>query len=92
MRIFVDGNLEKEAARDEEPDQPGSPLCIGGQFQNGSHPFSGILDEVGLFEVALTEEDVLFIKDNGLEETVGSAAVSPLSKTAVTWAKIKRAD
>lgn len=89
MRIYVDSILEQEGARNEEPDQPGSPLAIGGQFEAGSSPFSGTLDEIAIFNIALDIEDIENIMNLGLEEAVGVSAVSASDKLATTWADVK---
>lgn len=89
MRIYVDGVLERESVRDEEPDQPGSPLAIGGQFEAGSYPFSGVLDELAILKVVLDQEDIENIRDKGLEEVVGLVAVYYAGKLAASWARVK---
>ncbi len=47
----------------------------------------GIIDDVGIFNVALTENDMDTIMENGLEE---AAAVDVVGKLTTTWANIKR--
>jgi hypothetical protein len=89
MKLYVDGNLEQERPRNEDPDKPGAPLAIGGQFESGSYPFSGTLDEIALFKVALDQEDIESIMNLGLEEAIGVSAVSASGKVAVTWADAK---
>ena len=89
MKIYVDGALERESPRNEEPDQPGSPLAIGGQFESGSNPFSGTLDEIALFNTALDQDDIGNIMNLGLEEAIGVSAVSASGKIATTWANVK---
>jgi hypothetical protein len=44
---------------------------------------------VAIFNVALGENDIKKIMDDGLEETVGLTAVSPAGKLTATWAQIK---
>ncbi len=47
------------------------------------------LDDVGLFNVALEEEDIVEIKEKGLKEATGATPVSPLDTLVSTWGKIK---
>ena len=47
---------------------------------------SGILDEVGVFNVPLSESDLNNVMKNGLE---GAADVSPVGKLATTWGDVK---
>ena len=58
---------------------------IGGR--QGSS-YTGIINEVGVFEAALSDEDLTEIMENGLEIT--AFAVHPSEKMTTTWGKIKR--
>jgi len=51
----------------------------------GRH-FDGLIDDAGLFNIALSEDDIQDLMDNG----IGGSAVSPSGKLASTWAKIKK--
>jgi len=61
----------------------------------GVHPddlgaaFDGFIDEVALFNAALTQEDVQAIMNEGLEEATGLLAVSSEGKLATTWGNIR---
>lgn len=48
--------------------------------------FNGYVDEIAIFNVALSEEDINEIIDNGLK---GILAVDPKGKVTTTWADIK---
>jgi len=50
--------------------------------------FRGIIDEVGIFNVVLSEDDIENIMNNGLANAV--TAVSPSGKLATTWGGIKQ--
>ena len=47
----------------------------------------GIIDDVGLFNVALTADDIKTVMNEGLEV---SLSVSPLSKLAITWGELRK--
>ena len=49
-----------------------------------------IVDEVGLFNVALAEDDIKNIMTKGLSRAMGITAVEPSNKLAQTWGAIKR--
>ena len=51
--------------------------------------FNGLIDDIGIFNVALTEDDVRNIMKNGIGKAIGIAAVSPSAKLATTWSNIK---
>ncbi|MDE0187440.1 MAG: LamG domain-containing protein [Candidatus Poribacteria bacterium] len=57
---------------------------IGGRLGSS---FEGFVDEVGLFEAVLSQDDIKRIMDNGLQG--GVFAVLPTSKLAVSWGKMK---
>ena len=59
---------------------------IGGWTDNTSETLDGMLSEVALFSVALSEEDINTLMDQGLSSL---AAVEPADKLATTWADIK---
>lgn len=48
-----------------------------------------VVDEVGLFNVALTKDDIKNIVTKGLSRALGITAVSPTGKLAQTWGSIK---
>jgi hypothetical protein len=52
--------------------------------------FDGILDEVAVFNVALSENEIGSVMTNGLEKATGMTAVSPKGKLTTTWGDIKQ--
>jgi hypothetical protein len=50
---------------------------------------AGAIDEVGIFDVILEEEDILDIMTNGLDSAVGLLPVSPSGRLTSTWGRIK---
>ena len=61
-------------------------LHIGKPNNTDAYYIQGIIDEVAIFNVALTEDDINAIMTKGLE---GAAAVSPADKLATAWGVIK---
>ena len=59
---------------------------IGGWTNNTSETLDGMLAQVALFSVALAEEDINTLMEEGLSSL---AAVEPSNKLATTWANIK---
>ena len=86
-------NMEQFNLKEDEPtakpDFRTSPQNwnIGGR--QGSS-YTGIIDEVGVFKEALSDEDLREIMENGLEKT--AFAVHPSEKLTTTWGKIKEKD
>lgn len=72
------------------------PFMIGAQLigpqhagQKPSHGIAGLMDEVGLFNIALSEEEIGSIVRRGLGQYL---SVDSQKKLATTWSKIKVRD
>ncbi|MBM3236206.1 LamG domain-containing protein [Candidatus Poribacteria bacterium] len=70
-----------------DPKASGLNLLIGDGYAG---KFRGIIDEVAIFNVVLTENDIKSIMTNGLERAIGLTAVSPSGKLATTWGDLKQ--
>jgi len=81
LKMYVDGVLEGTQQKNLEPATNNSPLQMG--------MVSGLVDELGMFNVALEEEDIIGIRDEGLSEVLAPSAVSPSGKLSATWAGVK---
>ena len=87
IQAWVNGVMEGQTGEQGEPDHPEEePLRIGAV--NGI-PVKGIIDEVALFSVALEEEDIQEIMNNGLAEALQILAVESTGKLAITWGGLK---
>ena len=76
MKIYVNGEFDTQQARGPQNTDTVTPVFIGARMTGGapSNFFSGVLDEVALFNVALTEEQIRGVM-NGL---TSSKAGSPI--------------
>ena len=85
--IYVDGiEVGKQAYAKPSLDAAPSRMRIG-DGSDGGHQCGGILDDVGLFNVPLSEPDINTIMSKGLEQFVQD--VAPVGKLATTWGKLK---
>ncbi len=87
MYLYIDGEFDAEKATDAEPVFHDDPLVIGGDDRGAGVQVQGFVDEVGLFNRALSEEDVQTIMNDGLE---AATAVSVAGKLTTTWGNIRR--
>ena len=62
-------------------------IYIGTSWNNDKH--KGLIDDVALFNVALSEGDIQDILKNGLDKSLSLFAVFPSGKFTTTWANIK---
>lgn len=92
IRLYVDGDLDAEMANSQEPVANDGPLVIGADevAAGGNENINGAVDDVGLFNEALDENDIQSIMTKGLVNALGITAVSPSKKLTTTWAEIKR--
>jgi hypothetical protein len=60
MKIYVNGEFDAEQERGPQNTDRATPVLIGARFTNSepSEFFNGVLDEVALFNVALTERQI----------------------------------
>ena len=86
VNVYVDGELEASNAA-------AGPFIAGpkyiGSRDDKQEAFTGLIDEIAFFNVALSEVDVKAIADSGLSVALGFAAVSPQAKLTTAWAKLK---
>lgn len=73
LRIYVDGVMEAEV-ESAGPDASQGDLTIGASL-DGMFPTKGVIDDVGLFNVALGEDDIKEIMTGGLGPALGMGAV-----------------
>ena len=85
IRAYVDGRMEGETRLKDVPDTNDEPLVIGAITPEVNF-FTGIIDEVGLFNIALTEDNLKMILKMGLNRALG---VSRSEKLTTTWLAIK---
>ncbi len=90
LATFFDGVLLKADAY-SEPSQDANPAkTVIGDGSASGHQLEGLLDEVALFSVELTEDQIVEIMNDGLEAATGlSKAVDPSGKAATTWGRLR---
>ena len=64
-----------------------SPLWIGELNAGRNFAWNGILDDVAMWNRALSEKDIQSVMNKGLQLLL---AVDPINKLAVTWAEFKK--
>lgn len=89
LRLYVNGELDGEMPRNATPDTNDAPLTMGAGGETGDSPFTGTLDDVGLFDVALAQDDIKEIMAKGLKEILFELPVSPSGKLISIWGHIK---
>ena len=82
-RIYIDGELDNEKRLEGDPRTTTVPVEIS------DRRFRGIIDEVFIGSVAISENDVSRTVEDGIESFI-LTAVEPALKLATTWASLKR--
>jgi hypothetical protein len=86
IRIYENGTDIGGANVGGPPPRNDSPVNIGGWTNNNSETLNGILYDVAIFDVALSEADINELMDDGIKTLL---PVEPLDKLATTWGSIK---
>ena len=86
VKVYVDGELE--ASNPAAGPFRAGPKYIGSR-DDKQEAFTGLIDEIAFFNVALSEDDVKSVADSGLSVALGFAAVSPKAKLTTAWGKLK---
>lgn len=90
IKTYVDGKKNEEKELSLEGDFSNSySLKIGKHQSADSRFFEGLIDEVVIFNKALTKDDINNIMTKGLDEALNIRAVSPAGKLATAWGVIK---
>ncbi|MEO2003179.1 MAG: LamG domain-containing protein, partial [Candidatus Poribacteria bacterium] len=88
LKVYVNGLLVGQSTRPGDIGAGGGVVEIG-RWGGGSF-FVGIIDEVAIFNVALEEEDIAAIAENGLQAALGGLSIDPTGHLATAWAVLKR--
>jgi hypothetical protein len=88
FRMYLNGVLEGTTQLAIEPDNNTNPFSIGAH-PTGGNVVNGLVDEVALFSVALEEEDIQAIMNEGLEKALSLTAVSSKGKLTTVWGQVK---
>lgn len=90
VMAYIDGQVMAEAGGLSDPiADSGIDVHIGTSTYAFSDALKGVLDEVAIFNKALTESEIQEIMADGLEKATGILAVAPAGKLASTWGSIK---
>ena len=88
--LYINGQQEFTVSHSGSFTDDNNPIIIGAATNDSgasfAEHFDGIIDEVAIFNVALSDSDIKAIVSAGLEKTT---AVSASGKLANTWAGIK---
>jgi hypothetical protein len=88
--IYIDGERAGSTNNPYAPDPGNDDLSIGGCNEFANEYFVGLIDEVGIFNVALEDGDIKSIMEKGLRVALsGGSAVFSADRLAATWGNIK---
>ena len=86
LKLYVNGTQVATSGFTEEVSNSNNPWYIG---YKPSHKIAGLMDEVAVFNLALSADDIKTIMDEGLERVLGITAVDPSGKLAASWGSVK---
>ena len=85
FKLYLNGAVDAESTPGTEPDNHENFLYIGG-CDVGGYWMTGTIDELALFDRALSEAEVSELMEDGLSVALD---VTPGSKLVTTWSHIK---
>lgn len=92
LKIYFDGKQVAEQSVNV-PNHGSSAFKVNiggcGVFDGTGNFFTGAIDDVGIFHVALEEDDIKTIINDGLGKALGVTPVEPSGKLTVIWATLK---
>jgi len=98
MKIYVNGEFDAEQDRGAQNTDTATPVLIGARMTGGapSEYFRGVLDEVALFNVALTEEEIKSVMtglafSEAMHPTPGDGATDVRCDTSLGWTPVDTA-
>ena len=85
LSIFVDGKMESEQGQEGKITESDWPIIIG-SYAGLGYKSNAIIDELAVFNVALSKDDINLLVKDGLDKI---ATVSAKRKLTATWGAIK---
>ena len=87
--LYVDG--EQVATRSSVGPPPTNDIDLRfGSYQGSSGGMDGMIDDTAIFTIDLTPEEIMTIKENGLEVAMNmQRAVKPSGKLSICWGYVK---
>ena len=88
IKLYINGVEETATAHPDKAvlDDNKSPLWIGELNAGRNFAWNGILDDVAMWNRALSEKEIQSVMNKGLQLLL---AVDPIDKLVVTWAELK---
>lgn len=86
-KIYIDGKVVQEGNVPGKLKANDDPLRIAQDCDRPNNVFAGMIDEVRLWNRALSDRDINTFKDQGVD---GALAVTPFEKLSTTWGYLKQ--
>ncbi|MCG9129121.1 LamG domain-containing protein [Candidatus Poribacteria bacterium] len=86
LMLYVDGEFVADKDVGKPDDKDNSDIRLA-SWRDPGWTFTGVLDEVAVFNTPLADKDLTHIMDNGLEEAL---SVSSEGKLTTTWGNLKK--
>ena len=87
VKLYINGELEASGPHpDQAVNQGGAPLWIGELDPNRGFGWKGIIDEVGIWNVALSQDEIMSVMEKGKAMII---SVESKGNLTTTWGEIK---
>jgi hypothetical protein len=89
--VYINGEIDKAEAQTGALLTTDNPVYVAGSQFWVPRFLDGLMDDAAVFNVALSQDDIKSLMDNGLTDAIAApSAVSSRSKLVATWAQLKR--
>jgi len=75
IKLYINGVLDNRVAQSGTIKATTNPFLIGSTYTTGEAKFNGIIDEVRIFNRALSEEEIKFLYQEGLKKLQNSGMI-----------------
>ncbi|MBM3237974.1 LamG domain-containing protein [Candidatus Poribacteria bacterium] len=91
LKVYVNGTLDGKGARGGAIVINKNPVVVAhsSESQGFNAFYKGVVDDIAIFNAALSEDDIKSIMSQGLSRALGMTAVSHAGKLTTTWATVK---
>jgi hypothetical protein len=87
VELFIDGVSRGVRKLNDQIVSRDTTVWIG-RRKPSNFPYTGLLDEIAVFNVALSRDDIIRVMDEGLAKV--ATAVAPSGRITTTWASVKK--
>jgi hypothetical protein len=87
--LYIDGEVVGEGNGGAKIAKDWASGARVGKNIDDARPFAGLMDDINVWKVALTKEEIKIVMEKSAGEMIKPEAVSPAGNMTTTWGKLK---